>query len=97
MEESLNAALYWNNKDPQDTVSLVPTSAITGEGIPDLLGMVAKVTQQHLKRKVMKSDELRCTVLEGKDIEGHGTTIDVILVSGTLKIGQFIVLNSFAD
>lgn len=52
MEQSLNAALYWNNSDPIDTVSLVPTSAITGEGIPDLLGMVAKFTQSQLKKKV---------------------------------------------
>lgn len=36
-------------------------------------------------------------MLEVKDIEGHGTTIDVILVSGTIKIGQYIVLNSFGD
>lgn len=61
-----------------------------------MLGMVAKITQQHLKKKVAVSSELRCTVLEVKDIEGHGTTIDVILVSGTLRVGQYVVMNSFA-
>jgi translation initiation factor IF-2 len=36
-EQGLNAALYWNNDDLAHTVSLVPTSAVTGEGVPDLL------------------------------------------------------------
>ena len=31
MEQGLNAKLYWENDDLGGTVSLVPTSAITGE------------------------------------------------------------------
>jgi translation initiation factor 5B len=33
--------------------------------------------------------------LEVKVIEGHGTTIDVILVNGILNIGDTIVLSGF--
>ena len=36
-EQGLNARLYWENDDLAHTVSLVPTSAVTGEGVPDLL------------------------------------------------------------
>ncbi|CAE7922420.1 unnamed protein product, partial [Symbiodinium sp. KB8] len=35
-EQGLNAELYFRNKDKRHVVSLVPTSAMTGEGIPDL-------------------------------------------------------------
>ena len=35
--QGLNVALYWKNPDPRTFVNVVPTSAITGEGIPDLL------------------------------------------------------------
>ena len=31
-EQGLNVALYWKNKDPRSFISIVPTSAITGEG-----------------------------------------------------------------
>jgi translation initiation factor 5B len=37
MEQGLNAKLYWENDDLSHTVSLVPTSAVSGEGVPDLL------------------------------------------------------------
>ena len=45
MEKGLNTELYWKNNDPTHTVSMVPTSAITGEGIPDLLLWLVKLTQ----------------------------------------------------
>jgi translation initiation factor 5B len=32
-------------------------------------------------------------VLEVKVIEGHGTTVDVVLVNGLLKVGDTIVIS----
>ena len=34
-------------------------------------------------------------MLEVKVIEGHGTTIDVVLVNGLLKVGDTIVISGF--
>lgn len=52
MEKGLNTELYWNNDDPTRTVSMVPTSAITGEGIPDLLLWLVKLTQVGVGRDI---------------------------------------------
>eukprot|EP00904_Undaria_pinnatifida_P007877 jgi/Undpi1/4219/HiC_scaffold_16.g07585.m1 len=93
MEKGLNTELYWNNDDPTRTVSMVPTSAITGEGIPDLLLWLVKLTQERLTEKIMfMPDLLECTVLEVKAIDGLGMTIDVIIVNGNLREGDTIVV-----
>ncbi|KAJ8607995.1 hypothetical protein CTAYLR_008239 [Chrysophaeum taylorii] len=91
-EQGLNVALYWENEDPRSTVSIVPTSAITGEGVPDLLRVILSLTQQRLTKALMLSSTLQCTVLEVKVVEGLGATLDVILVNGTLREGDTLVL-----
>lgn len=92
MEQGLNAKLYWENDDLSHTVSLVPTSAVTGEGVPDLLMMLITLTQARLTEQLMYHEALQCTVLEVKVIEGLGHTVDVVLVNGTLREGDTIVL-----
>ena len=44
-ENELNVELYWKNKDYRTYVSLVPTSAITGEGVPDILMLMIQLMQ----------------------------------------------------
>ncbi|GAB4816828.1 hypothetical protein N2152v2_003874 [Parachlorella kessleri] len=115
-EQGLNVALYWRNRDPNTYHSIVPTSAVTGEGIPDLLQLMVKLTQSLMVERLMFVDHLQashstaqrstagrlglawggskgpCTVLEVKQIEGLGTTIDVVLVNGQLREGDTIVV-----
>ena len=89
-EQGLNAALFSKNEDVRRYVSLVPTTAITGEGIPDMLKLLVELTQKMMSEKLMYLSELECTVLEVKVIEGLGTTIDVILSNGVLHEGDRI-------
>jgi len=91
-EQGLNSELYYLNKDPRKTVSVVPTSALTGEGVPDLLALVVSLTQKLLVDRLMLSEALEATVLEVKVLEGLGTTVDVVLTQGTLNEGDTIVL-----
>ncbi|CAG8472273.1 10297_t:CDS:10 [Funneliformis caledonium] len=91
-EQGLNSVLYYENKNYAKNVSLVPTSAITGEGIPDMLMLLINLTQSRMSNELMYLSELECTVLEVKVIEGLGTTIDVILSNGVLNEGDKIVL-----
>ncbi|KAJ9146141.1 hypothetical protein P3X46_028445 [Hevea brasiliensis] len=91
-EQGLNTELYYKNKEMGETFSIVPTSAISGEGIPDLLLLLVQWSQKTMVEKLTFSDEVQCTVLEVKVIEGHGTTIDVVLVNGVLHEGDQIVV-----
>jgi translation initiation factor 5B len=95
-ENGFNTALYWENPDIKRYVSIVPTSGVTGEGIPDLFSVMLKYSQHFLKEKITLQEKFACTVLEVKKIEGLGTTIDVILINGTLREGDRIVFLGFS-
>jgi translation initiation factor 5B len=91
-EQGFNAELYYENKSMSKNVSLIPTSAHTGEGIPDLLKLIVQLTQERMVGSLMYLSECQATVLEVKAIEGFGMTIDVILTNGYLREGDKIVL-----
>lgn len=91
-EQGFNSELYYENKSMAKNVSFVPTSAHTGEGIPDMLKLLVNLTQERMTNKLMYLSEVECTVLEVKVIEGLGTTIDVVLSNGVLREGDRIVL-----
>ncbi|KAI0662858.1 hypothetical protein C8Q70DRAFT_1042556 [Cubamyces menziesii] len=91
-EQGLNAVLYYENKNFARNVSIVPTSAVTGEGVPDMIMLLVNLTQQRMSDRLMYLSELECTVLEVKVIEGLGTTIDVVLSNGILHEGDKIVV-----
>mmetsp|Transcript_68347 Transcript_68347/g.108467 ORF Transcript_68347/g.108467 Transcript_68347/m.108467 type:complete len:1189 (+) Transcript_68347:69-3635(+) len=91
-EHGLNCALYYENEHMGSTISIVPTSAMTGEGVPDLLYMLLNLSQNLMASQLEVEQELSCTVIEVKNIEGFGTTVDVVLINGTLKEGDQIVI-----
>ena len=90
--QGLNSELYWKNKNTRTVVNIVPTSAITGEGVPDMIKLLVDLTQTRMVNSLMYISTLECTVLEVKVIEGLGTTIDVILSNGYLREGDKIVI-----
>ncbi|KAK3688143.1 hypothetical protein B0T22DRAFT_439706 [Podospora appendiculata] len=91
-EQGFNSELFYENKSMAKYVSLVPTSAHTGEGIPDMLKLIVALTQERMVGSLMYLSEVQATVLEVKQIEGFGMTIDVILSNGILREGDRIVL-----
>ena len=75
------------------TVAIVPVSAKTGEGIPELLAVLVGLTQQFL-RKLLRTTKgaARGTVLEVKEEPGLGVTVNAIIYDGVLKKGDTIVI-----
>ena len=91
-EQGLNSQVSFRNDDMRKTVSLVPTSAITGDGVADMIMLLISLTQKMMHESLMYLSKLECTVLEVKVIEGLGTTIDVILSNGVLREGDKIAV-----
>ena len=91
-EQGLNAALFYKNPDLKNYISLVPTSAHSTDGIGNLMALIIEFSQTILAKRVSYSTDLQCTVMEVKAIPGLGTTIDVCLVNGKLKVCDTIII-----
>jgi translation initiation factor 5B len=80
--------------DFQRNLAIVPVSAHTGEGIPDLLMVMIGLAQRYMgdALKLAVEGAGAGTVLEVKEERGLGTTLDVILYDGTLAIGDEIAV-----
>jgi len=80
-------------RDFLKTVPIVPVSAKTGEGIPELLAVLAGITQKYMSQRLMYAEgPAKGVILEVKEQPGYGTTIDVIIYDGVIRRGDTIVL-----
>lgn len=93
-EMGFNCERYDRIRDFARNVAIVPVSAITGEGIPDLLMVMVGLAQRYLTESLGLSVEGpgSGTVLEVKEERGLGITLDVILYDGILKVGDEIIV-----
>lgn len=75
------------------TVAIVPVSAKTGEGIPELLTVLIGLTQQYLQKRLKTTKgPAKGTVLEVKEEPGLGVTLNAIIYDGVLRRGDIIVV-----
>lgn len=80
-------------KDYRRTLAIVPVSAKTGEGIPELLALITGLSQQFMKKRLITSDEPgKGVVLEVREEPGLGMTIDVIVYDGVVKKNDLFVV-----
>ena len=85
--------------DFQRNLAVVPISAHTGEGIPDLLLVMIGLAQRYMgdALKLSVDGPGAGTVLEVKEERGLGTTLDVILYDGTISVGDEIAVATQSD
>lgn len=94
-----NSERYDRVSDFQRTIGVVPISALTGEGIPDLLMILLGLAQKFLESNLHYTADGpgEGTILEVKEEKGLGTTIDIILYDGTIHKGDTIVVGSLGE
>jgi len=94
-EHGFSSDLYSNIKDFTRNVAIVPISAKTGEGVPELLMILVGLAQRFLEKHLtIEKGPAKGTVLEVKEERGLGTTIDVIIYSGTLRATDTIAVGT---
>lgn len=75
------------------SIALVPVSAKTGEGIPELLSVLVGLTQQYLRTQLLVTrGPGKGTVLEVKEEAGLGMTVNAIVYDGVLRKGDTVVI-----
>lgn len=88
----LNSERFDRADDFTKQIPIVPVSAKTGEGIQELLMFLAGLAQRFMKKRldIELAKPAKGTILEVKEVEGLGATIDVIIYEGTIRIGDEI-------
>jgi translation initiation factor IF-2 len=70
-------------------------SALTGQGMEDLLELIA-LQAEVLELKANPKTTTRAAVIEARVVPGRGTTATVIVESGTLKTGMAFICGPYA-
>ncbi|MEM3498742.1 MAG: translation initiation factor IF-2 [Conexivisphaerales archaeon] len=78
-------------------VAMIPVSATTGEGIPEMLTVLLGLVQNFMKNKLaFRKEPGRGIILEVKEEEGMGTVFHVILLEGMVSINNKVVIGTLA-
>jgi len=89
----LNAERFDRVSDFTKNIAIIPVSAKTREGIPELLIFLAGLAQKFLEKQLQTEEAGpgKGSILEIKFEKGLGVTADVILYDGVIRKGDTVV------
>ena len=88
-----NAEAFWRVKEFDKELAIVPISAVSGIGIPELMAVLVGLAQQYMKKRLERRyDYVRGIVLEINEELGLGPSANMILLDGTIKQGDVIMV-----
>lgn len=92
-EQKFEAERFDRVSDYTKQIAIVPASAKTKEGIPELLMVLCGLTQKYLEKNIQCHTDApaRGTVLEVKEEKGIGSVIDVIVFDGSIRTNDILV------
>jgi len=98
-ELGIQADRFDRVSDYTKTAAVVPVSAKTGEGIPELLMLLTGLAQRYLEQnlKIEESGPAKGTIMEVKEQKGLGTVLDVIIYDGSLHTNDQILVGTLDE
>ncbi|MBI2665305.1 translation initiation factor IF-2 [Candidatus Woesearchaeota archaeon] len=93
-ELGLQAERFDRVQDYTKQVAIIPISAKTGQGIPELLMVLTGLAQKFLEQQLQIEEEgnAKGTILEVKEEKGLGKTLNAIIYYGKLKVNDTIII-----
>ncbi|ADO67146.1 putative eIF-2/eIF-5B [Cafeteria roenbergensis virus] len=88
--EGIKSEFYLKNKDPQNTHFIIPINSLQNEGISDLLAIVGYLTTNWMTKKLINKGKLKASIMEFFHDKHLGWIMDVIIVNGTLNVGDTV-------
>lgn len=89
-EQGLQSERFDRVSDFTKQIPIVPVSAKTSEGIPELLMMLCGIAQKFIDLNTDVSGPGKGTILEIRERKGIGKAIDIIIYDGCINVGDSI-------
>lgn len=98
-EFGFNSERFDRVEDHTKQISMIPCSAKTGEGIPELIMTITGLSQKYLEGELRTAVKGPASgvVLEVRDEHGLGLILDTIVYDGTLKVNDQIVIGGLEE
>lgn len=98
-QEGFESERFDRISDFAKQIAIIPISAKTGEGVPELLAMLMGLAQQYLKEqlKIEENAPAKGTILEVKEEVGLGVTIDAVIYDGIIEKNDTIAIMTMDD
>jgi len=80
-------------------IAIIPCSAKIGVGLGELLMVLTGLAQKYMEKslKIDVSGPVKGTILEVKEVEGLGKTMDVIIYDGNLNVNDTLVIGGVQE
>ncbi len=98
-ELGLQAERFDRVQNYTQQIALVPISAKSGQGIPELLMVLTGLAQKYLEQQLKIDEDGPCkgTILEVKEEKGLGTTVNAIIYNGSLKVNDTLIIGAIGQ
>ena len=85
--------------DYTKTIAMIPCSAKEGFGVAEMLMVLMGLAQKFLEQNLQSNTDApgKATILEVKEEQGLGTTLDCIIYEGTLRVNDPIIIGGLFE